>query len=618
MPIGTHWPKAAALGPKAAALALAIFATLPLAQAVQADPRHGLAMHGDPALPADFTDLPYADPDAPKGGRITYAFVGSYDSLNPFIVKGAETTARGIWDVSLGNNVFEALLARNRDEAFTLYGLLAESVDVADDRSAITFNLNPKARFSDGQPVTPEDVIFTLEILREKGRPNYRSWYSKVKKVEKVGEHGVHMTFGDGADRELPLLIGLMPILPKHATDIENFDRSTLKPLIGSGPYVMGEVKPGERLTLKRDPNYWGKDLPIKRGFDNFDEIRVDYYRNRSSMFEAFKKGLYDVNAETDPATWRNGYNFPAVADGRVIKESVETGLPKGMLGFAMNTRRPTFEDIRVRKALASLLDFEWLDKNLFFGVYQRNASYFEGSELSSIGIPASDKEKALLAKFPDAVEPDVLDGTYRPAKSDGTGGDRKLLRAALELLRSAGYELKGNALVNTATGQPLTFELLLKDREQERVGLAYARTLARVGIKASIRTVDSAQYERRVQEFDFDMIMTSWPASLSPGNEQNFRWSSANADVPGSYNYVGAKSPAIDAMLKEILTADRREDFVESVRALDRVLISQHYVVPLYYLPEQWVARWSNVGHPEKQSISGYTYPTWYATPAK
>ncbi|MBN9025930.1 MAG: ABC transporter substrate-binding protein [Rhizobiales bacterium] len=611
MPIGTRWPKAAVL-------ALAVSATLPLSLPVGAEPRHGLAMHGEPALPADFDHLPYADPSAPKGGRITYAFVGSYDSLNPFIVKGAETTARGIWDASLGNNVFEALLARNRDEAFTLYGLLAESVDVPDDRSSITFNLNPKAKFSDGQPVTPEDVIFTLELLREKGRPNYRSWYSKVKKIEKVGEHGVHMTFADGADRELPLLIGLMPILPKHATDIENFDRSTLKPLIGSGPYLMGEIKPGERFTLKRDPNYWGKDLPIKRGFDNFDEIRVDYYRNRSSMFEAFKKGLYDVNAESDPATWRNGYDFPAVADGRVVKESFETGLPKGMLGFAMNTRRPTFEDIRVRKALAALLDFEWLDKNLFFDVYKRNASYFEGSELSSIGIPASDKEKALLAKFPDAVEPDVLDGTYRPAKSDGSGSDRNQLRAALELLKSAGYELKGNALVNTATGQPLTFEILLKDREQERVGLAYARTLARVGIKATVRTVDSAQYERRVQEFDFDMIMTSWPASLSPGNEQNFRWSSSQADVPGSYNFVGAKNAAIDALLNDILAAKKREDFVESVRAFDRVLISQHYVVPLYYLPEQWVARWTGVGHPERQSISGYTYPTWYATPAK
>jgi peptide/nickel transport system substrate-binding protein len=604
--------------PSAALLALAAITAFSFSAPLAAEPRHGIAMHGEPALPPDFSHLPYADPNAPKGGRITYAFVGSYDSLNPFIVKGAETTARGIWDVSLGNNVFEALLTRNRDEAFTLYGLLAESVDVADDRSAITFNLNPKARFSDGKPVTPDDVIFTLELLRDKGRPNYRSWYSKVKSTEKVGEHGVRMTFADGADRELPLLLGLMPILPKHATDVEAFDRSTLKPLIGSGPYLMGEVKPGERFTLKRDPNYWGKDLPIKRGFDNFDEIRIDYYRNRSSMFEAFKKGLYDVNAESDPAIWRSGYDFPAVQDGSVVKESVVTGLPKGMLGFAMNTRRPAFEDVRVRKALASLLDFEWLDKNLFFSAYQRNASYFQGSELSAIGVPASEHEKKLLAAFPDVVEPAVLDGSYSPAISDGSGSDRKLLREALGLMKEAGYALNGNALVNTVTGEPLAFELLLKDREQERVGLAFARTLARVGIKATVRTVDSAQYERRVQDFDFDMIMSSWPASLSPGNEQNYRWSSAQADVPGSYNYVGAKNPAIDALLNDILAAEKREEFIETVRALDRVLISQHYVVPLYFLPEQWVARWTRVDHPKTQSISGYTYPTWYATPAK
>lgn len=611
MPIGFF-------GPKAAAFAVSALATLCLAGMAQAEPRHGLAMHGQPKLPADYAHLPYADPDAPKGGRITYAFVGSYDSLNPFIVKGAETTARGIWDVSLGNNVFEALLARNRDEAFTLYGLLAESVEVADDRSSITFHLNPKAHFSDGVPVKPEDVIFSLEILRDRGRPNYKSWYSKVKSTETIGEHGVKLNFGDGADRELPLLLGLMPILPKHATDIENFDRSTLKPLIGSGPYTMGEVKPGQSFELKRDPNYWGKDLPIKRGFDNFDTIKIDYYRDRNAMFEAFKKGLYDVNAEADPANWRNGYNFPAVTDGRVIKEGVVTGLPKGMLGFAFNTRRPIFEDVGVRKALASLFDFEWVDRNLFFGAYKRNGSYFEGSELSSIGIPASDLEKSLLAPFPGAVEPDVLDGSYRPAVSDGSGGDRKLLRAALDLLKSSGYELRGNTLLNVETGQPLTFELLLKDREQERVGLAFARTLARIGIKASIRTVDSAQYERRVQEFDFDMILASWVASLSPGNEQNYRWSSAQADVVGSYNYVGARSPAIDALLKAILAAEERTDFIETVRALDRVLISQHYVVPLYFLPEQWVARWSRVGHPETQSVSGYTYPTWYATPAK
>ena len=597
-----------------AALLAAGLATLALP--AHAEPVHAIAMHGEPALAADFTHLPYADPDAPKGGSITYGFLGTYDSVNPFIVKSATTTSRGIWDVSLGNNVFESLLTRNRDEAFSLYGLLADSVDMPDDRTSITFTINPKAHFSDGQPVTVDDVLFTLDLLKEKGRPIYRNWYSQVKTAEKVGERGVKLTFENGDNRELPLLIGLMPVLPKHAIDPETFDQSTLKPMIGSGPYVMAEIIPGERFVLKRDPNYWGKDLPVKRGFDNFDQIRIDYYLDRNAMFEAFKKGLYDVNPEGDPATWLQGYNFPAVTDGRVIKETVKNGLPKGMTGFAMNTRRPQFADVRVRKALAMLFDFEWVNRNLFSGAYSRNGSFFQDSVLSALGVPASDAEKKLLAPFPDAVEPAVMDGTYKPTVSDGSGGDRKVLRAALDLLQQAGYKLDGNRLVQASTGQPLAFEILLQDREQERVALAYARTLARIGIAATVRTVDSTQYQRRVQDFDFDMIMTSWPASLSPGNEQGNRWSSANVNVPASFNYVGANSPAIDAMLAALLAARSQEEFVAAVRSLDRVLISGHYVVPLYYLPDQWVARWNRVSHPAQQSVNGYTLSTWYATP--
>ncbi|SHF90541.1 peptide/nickel transport system substrate-binding protein [Kaistia soli DSM 19436] len=605
-----------ALGPM---IALAALVMTGLAGGpVLAAPMHGIAMHGEPALPADFDHFPYADPDAPKGGSITYAFVGTYDSLNPFIVKSATTTSRGIWDASLGNNVFESLLVRNRDEAFSLYGLLADSVEMPEDRTSITFTINPLAKFSDGQPVTVEDVLFSLDILKDKGRPIYKTWYGQVEKAEKVGERGVKFTFKNGENRELPMLIGLMPILPKHAIDPETFDQSTLKPMIGSGPYVMADIKPGDRFVLKRDPNYWGKDLPAKRGFDNFDEIRIDYYRDGNAMFEAFKKGLYDVNPEADPARWLEGYNFAAVNDGRVVKETVQNGLPKGMLGFAMNTRRPVFADIRVRKALAMLFDFEWVNKNLFSGAYSRDASFFQDSVLSSVGVPASAAEKALLAPFPDAVEPDVMDGTYRPTISDGSGGDRKVMRGALDLLQAAGYKLDGNALIEEKTGQPLGFEILLQDRNQERVALAYARTLQRIGIKATVRTVDSTQYQRRVQDFDFDMIMTSWPASLSPGNEQGNRWSSTNVDVPASFNYVGAHSPAIDAMLAALLAAESQEDFVAAVRALDRVLISGHYVVPLYYLPDQWLARWARVEHPKTQSVNGYTLSTWYAAPAK
>ncbi|MBB3929550.1 peptide/nickel transport system substrate-binding protein [Kaistia hirudinis] len=561
--------------------------------------------------------MPYADPNAPKGGTITYAFVGTYDSLNPFIVKSLTTTSRGIWDASLGNNVFESLLTRNRDEAFSLYGLLADSVDMPDDRSSVAFTINPKAHFSDGQPVTPEDVIFSWQILRDKGRPKPNGeWYKLVTKAEKFGDRGVKFTFENGDNRELPLLMGLMPILPKHAIDPETFDQSTLKPMIGTGPYVMAQIDPGQRFVLKRDPNYWGKDLPVKRGFDNFDEIRVDYYRDRNAMFEAFKKGLYDVNPESDPATWLDGYDFPAAQDGRVVKETVNNGLPKGMTGFAMNTRRPQFADVRVRGALAMLFDFEWVNKNLFSGAYSRNGSFFQNSVLSALGVPASDTEKKLLAPFPDAVEPDVMDGTYKPTVSDGSGGDRKVMRAALNLLEQAGYKLNGNQLVDAKTGEPLSFEILLQDRTQERVALAYIRSLARIGIKATVRTVDSVQYQRRVADFDFDMIMTYWPATLSPGSEQGNRWSTSSADVPSSFNYVGARSPAIDAMIAAVVAARSQEDFVAAVRALDRVLISGHYVVPLYYLPDQWVARWTRVDHPKTQSVNGYTLSTWYATP--
>ncbi|MBB5751118.1 peptide/nickel transport system substrate-binding protein [Prosthecomicrobium pneumaticum] len=604
---------------KTIALRLAALAAafLALAAPVAAAPQHGIAMHGAPALPADFDHFAYANPDAPKGGRVTYAFTGTFDSLNPFIVKSATTTARGIWDVSLGNNVFESLLVRGRDEPFTLYGLVAQTVETPDDRSFVEFTIDPRARFSDGAPITPADVIFSLEILRDKGRPIYRSWYSKVVKSETVGERGVRFTFADGSDRELPLLLGLMPILPKHAIDPATFDQSTLKPMIGSGPYVIAAVSPGKSVTYRRNPDYWAKDLPVKRGFDNFDEIKVDYYTDRNAMFEAFKKGLYDVNPEVDPTSWETGYDFPAVADGRVVKESFKTGLPKGMNGFALNTRRKALSDVRVREALAMLFDFEWINKTLYFGVYARNASFFEDSELSSVGRPASAGERALLAAFPGAVEPDVMDGSYRPTVADGSGGDRKVMRAALDLLGAAGYALKGNALVETATGTPLGFEILVQARDQERLALAWQRTLRRVGIAATVRLVDATQYQRRVASFDFDIIQTAWPASLSPGNEQGNRWASSAAGIEGSFNYVGAHEPAIDAMIAALLAARDRPDFVDAVRALDRVLISQHYVVPLFYLPDVWVARWTRIARPQTSALQGYTLSTWWSTEA-
>lgn len=583
----------------------------------KAEPMHGIAMHGQPALPPDFTHFPYADPDAPKGGKLTYAVVGTFDSLNPFIVQGATTTARGIWDTVFGNNVFESLLVRSRDEPFTLYGLLAETVETPDDRSWVEFTMNPKARWSDGEPVTADDVIFTLELLRDKGRPNYRTWYDKITSVEKVGERGVRITFNDEADRELPLLIGLMPVLPQHAIDAETFDKSTLKPMIGSGPYVISEVSAPDHITLTRSPDYWARDLPAKVGFDNYDQIRVDYYRDASTMFEAFKKGLYDIQIEGDPAAWTSQYDFPAVADGRVVKEAFTTGTPKGMAGFAFNTRRPVFASPDVRRALAMLFDFEWVNKNLYFGVYKRTGSFFEGSELSALGRPASAHERELLAPFPDAVAPEVMEGTYAPTVSDGSGSDRRVLKAAADILFGAGYKLDGNRMV-APDGQPLAFEFLSTTRESERLALAYGRTLERLGIQMSVRTVDAAQYQKRVQSFDFDMIQTFYSASLSPGNEQNFRWSQQSADLEGSFNFTGTKSPAADAMISALLTARNREDFVDAVRALDRVLISGWYVVPLFYLPEQWIAYRSRIGHPQANSLYGPQLSTWWVKPGE
>ena len=603
-----------ALRRRVAALVAATLGLGLVPQLALAEPMHGIAMIGEPALPADFDHLPYVNPDAPKGGRITYGVVGTFDSMNSFIVQGGSTSARGLRDPVFGNLVFESLLARSDDEPFTLYGLLAETVETPPDRSWVEFTLNPKAKFSDGTPVTVDDVIFSMEILRDKGRPNYKTYYSKIESIDRVGERGIRFNMPNAGDRELPLILGLMPILPKHATDAATFDKSTLKPPVGSGPYVVATIDAPNALVYRRNPDYWAKDLPIKRGLDNYDEIRIEYYRDANTMFEAFKKGLFQVNADGDPAQWTTGYDFPAAKDGRVVKETFRTGTPKGMSGLVFNTRRPIFADKAVRQALARLFDFGWVNKNLYHDAYARAAGYFNDSALSSIGVPADDREKALLAPFPGAVDPDVMDGTYRPASSDASGGDRKVLREVLSELQAAGYELRDGKLVNAKTGQPLAFEILVTTKEDERLSLAYQRTLARIGIAVTIRTVDAAQYQQRRQDYDFDMIRNTWIVSLSPGNEQLFRWSSTVADQPGSFNYPGVKSAAADAMIQAMLSATTPEEFTAAVRALDRVLISGAYVVPLFYLPEQWVARWTTVEHPEKTALSGYQLPAWWA----
>jgi peptide/nickel transport system substrate-binding protein len=595
---------------RAALLGLAICAGWGAPNVTQAgEAQHAIAMHGEPAWPAGSTRLPYANPNAPKGGRLVQGVLGTFDSLNPLIVKGIAPPA-------IRNYVVESLMARGYDEPFTLYGLIARGVETDAERSYVTFHLDPAAKFSDGAPVTAEDVIFSWQLLRDKGRPNHRTYYAKVAKAEAIGEQAVRFDLSGSDDRELALILGLMPVLAKHAVNPETFEETSFQAPLGTGPYLVAEVDPGKSVTLKRNPNYWGRDLSINRGLWNFDEIRLDHYREANSHLEAFKRGLYDFRNELDPGRWQTAYDFPALREGRVLKEALPTGVPKASSYYVFNTRRAVFSDVRVREAILLLFDFEWINHGYFFDLYRRSASYFDDSELSSHGRPADQREKALLAPFANAVRADVLDGAWSPPVSDGSGRDRATLKRALALLAASGYELRGTELVERKSGRPLTFEILVKARDEERLALLFSQSLKRAGIAARVRMVDAVQYEGRRLTYDFDMIEYRWDQSLSPGNEQAFYWGSAAADQPGTRNYMGVKSAAVDAMIAALLKAEGRADFVAAVRALDRVLISGFYVIPLFYPPAQWIARWTTVGRPATTSLYGYLPETWWREP--
>nr|WP_321457071.1 extracellular solute-binding protein [uncultured Cohaesibacter sp.] len=582
-----------------------------------ASPAHGIAMHGQPKYAKDFAYFDYVNPNAPKGGSITFAGQGSFDSLNPFILKGV--APRGLWDSDYGLNVYEPLLARSSDEAFSLYGLIAEWVDMPDDRSSITFKIRDEARFSDGQPITVDDVKFTVELLKKYGSPVYAGRIKRIKAMDEPGAGQIRFTFEDGQDRELPLLIGMLPVLPKHAIDPEKFSKSGMYQFIGSGPYRIAEVDPGSKVVLKRNSDYWANDLPIKVGQDNFDEINIEYYRDGTAMFEAFKKGQFDILPETDPARWADQYDFNAIKDGRVEKKTFTSQLPTGMSGFVFNTRKPVFQNRIVRRTLASLFDFEWVNKNLYHGLFKRSGSYFQNSSLSALDEPMNDREKVLLAPYLREIDADILDGTYEPASPANNAEMRKLMREAMKELASQGYAIENEVMVNKATGAPLAFEFLSTTKEEERLALVYARVLERLGIKMEIRTVDSAQYWERRKTMDFDMMKMSWSASLSPGNEQMSRWNSTQRDVDGWFNQAGASDPAVDAMIDALLAARSQEDFTAAVRAFDRSLINGYYVVPLFHKGEQWVGLWKRIHYPTDEAkgrpLDGYRTTTfWYS----
>ena len=581
-----------------------------LAGIAAADPAtHGLAMHGGPALIPDFKSLPYANPDAPKGGKLRLAVQGSFDSLNPLIILGS--AAQG-----LRGYVYESLLERSNDEPFSLYGLVAEKVETPDDRSFVEFTLNPKAKFSDGQPVTVDDVIFSMETLRDHGRPNHRDYYSKVAKAEKIGERGVRFTFKVAGDREIPLILGLMPVLPKHALDPATFEKTTIVPPIGTGPYIVSKVEPGSSITYTLNPDYWAKDLPIMRGRNNFQEIRLDYFRDQTATFEAFKSGDADYQTEGDPERWTKAYDFPSIVSGKALKAEFSTGLPAPMSCFVFNTRKPMLADKRVREALTLLFDFEWINKSIFNGLYVRNESFFDRSGLSSAGKPASDAEKALLGADISEVAPDILAGTFHQPQSKADGQNRDNLRKAFGLLKEAGFAVVNGVMTNAA-GEPLKLEAISKTRDEERLFTLYADGLKRAGIELTIRSLESTSFNDRVRDYQFDIMQFSFVSSLSPGNEQRFRWLSENAGKPGTFNYPGVKSPAIDRVIDKVLAAKTDEDFTAAVRALDRLLLSGRYVLPLFHTEKVWVAHAAKLKHPDKSPLSGVQLDTWWIDPA-
>lgn len=597
---------------RALVLGLALLAAAIAPRGASADPVHAIAMHGAPALPADFKAFPYVNPAAKKGGHVAYGVVGTFDNLNPFILKSMRTTARGMLDPEYGNLVYDSLMSRSRDEPFSLYGLLAETVEWDEDRTFIQFNLNPKAKWADGQPVTPEDVIFTFELFRDKGRVPFSTRLDKVSKMEKVGERSVRFTFNEKSDREFPLLIAMTPILPKHATKVDTFDQTTLEFPLGSGPYRVKSVSTGQRIVYQRNPDYWAMDLPSKVGMDNYDEISVEYFLQDSTLFEAFKKGEIDLYPEGSPTRWSRSYTFPAVSSGEVIKDTFTPKTPSGMLGFVFNLRRPIFQDMKLRQGLALVFDFEWANKNLFDNAYTRTQSFWQNSTLSYLGNPADDRELALLGDIRNRINPAILDGSYRLPVTDASGRDRNVLREAVTLLREAGYSIKDGKMVS-AEGRPLSFEIMTQNDSQEKMALAYQRSLAALGVEANVRTVDDSQYQQRSQSFDYDVIIKSYPSSLSPGIEQVGRWSSVSRDRPGSDNFAGVADKDVDTLVNAILQARTIEDFTAAVRAHDRLLVSNTFLVPLYHVPAQWVARHKRIGRPSTVPLYGYSLSTWW-----
>lgn len=575
-----------------------------------AAPANGIAMHGQPKYGKNFKNFAYVNPDAPKGGVLKMAASGTFDTFNPFVIKG--TPAAGI------SLIYDTLTVESADEPFSEYGLVARTIEMPKDRTWVAFTLNPKAKFSDGTPVTAEDVVFSFNVLREQGLPMFRYYYGNVATAEAQDGGRVLFTFKEGDNRELPLILGQMPVLPAHFWKGKDFSATTLEIPVGSGPYRVKSFEQGRFVVYERNPDWWGADLAVSKGFYNFDEIRYDYYRDATVAVEALKAGAYDLRIENEAKKWLTAYTDFGEKQSFAKKEFFH-GLPSGMQGFVFNTRRPLFADVRVREAIALMFDFEWSNKNLFSGQYLRTKSYFDNSELAAKGKPSKD-ELALLNPFKDSLPPEVFTTPFDLPKTNASGFLRPQMRRAFSLLEQAGWTVRDGVLKN-AEGQPFEFEILLDTASAgawERITLPYVKNLQKLGIKATVRAVDMTQYNNRLAQFDYDMIVAVWGQSTSPGNEQRYFWGTAAADSAGSRNYAGIRDAAVDALIEKIIEAPDRQKLIAATRALDRVLLWNWYVVPHWHVPANRLVFWDKFGYPTDRLTKGVQLTTWWADGAK
>ncbi|MEQ9608116.1 MAG: extracellular solute-binding protein [Kiloniellaceae bacterium] len=595
-----------------AAFAVTAALALPAATAAQdqvVHKAHAIAMHGEPKYGPDAPYFDYVNPNAPKGGTLTLSADGTFDTFNPFNAKGTAGAGAGI--------SVETLLTHGDDEAFSKYGLLAETMEWPEDRSWIIFHLNPKARWHDGEPVTADDVIFSFNILVEKGHPQYRFYYQSVTGVEKLDERSVKFTFQTGENRELPLIMGELPVLPKHYWEDRDFTATTLEPPLGSGPYRIKSFEPGRFVEVERVKDYWGEDIPVRVGTDNYDTIRYEYFLDRTIIRQALKAGQIDYFQENSAKEWATQYNIPAVEAGVLHKQRILDKSSGGMQAFYMNLRRDLFKDPQVRRALAYAFDFQWTNKTVYYGQYEQPASFFAPTELASTGLPQGE-ELEILERYRGRIPDEVFTTPYQPPATDGSGWPRDNLLKALEILEQAGWVVRDMKLVNAETGERFSFEFLYQDQAQERVLLPFFFNLRRLGIEVRPRLADTSQYINRVRARDFDMMIIPTAQSLSPGNEQREYWGSAAADQPSSRNYAGIRNPVIDELIELVISAPTRESLIQRTRALDRVLLWGHYVIPQLMAPFDRILYWDKFGRPERVPLQGPDVLRWWIDPDK